>query len=582
MTTTDHPQGQPARRPSQIAAGTASHLRLGVLAGLTFCLAIALELALIFLPRYFVTVDGPFHLGVASFLRDVVQGHGALAFHYYRWHLLPVPNLLPDTVLAGLMTVVDPKLSEKLLMAGYVVGLPLALLYAIRGVSKDTWLAFFAFPLTFSFAFNYGFYNFSYSEISFLVVAGFTLRNRGQFTRKRGAILAGLLTLTYFTHVVGFLEAILFVAAVLGVDWMIERKRGQARFNRRTLILLVGVLMPSLVLAGWFFLGTRTAIPSGYALQPFVRLQLFSLALGVTSYSRYESFLTLLAALALAMLVVVVLRMRGRPVLSLRATDASALFSVVAGVAALIAPFQVESGGSFIFQRLALFPVFGVVLWVAAYPVRRELLIAAAAAALVAAVGLGVMRLPTYQKLDAIVTDFMSVEPCLAKRSTLLQASMAVALPASDVRLDPVTDETGRLAADLHGLDIGSVEGSVPFYLFQYRRSMDPGREGLVRPGGTVEGIPPPLNPLGYERRSGGRVDYVLLFGLGKTDPAILRSRGWVIFRNELRTGYRLVAVSPRGWVEAWERRDSPAARAGAARRLEAKSAVCRPLPAAR
>ncbi len=549
--------------------------------GLALGAAVAAELLLVFLPRYFVTVDGPFHLGVAALLRDILQGHGALALHYYGWHVFPVPNLLPDLALTGLMLVFDPALSEKLLIAGYIVGLPLALLYAIRAVSPQIWLAFVALPLTFSFAFNYGFYNFSYSTILFLVVAGYALRHRRELTGRQALTLAGLLVVTYFTHIVGFLEALLFVFLVLAFDLSTAgsgEAEERAAIQRRRIVALA-LLAPSALLAAWFFLGTKSDVPAGYAIQPRVRLEFFALTLGVTSYSRFEALWMLLVAAMIAVLVVTVVRLRERPLLRPRASDAPLVFTLIGSVAVVFAPFQVVSGGSFIYQRLALFPIYGIILWIAAYRVPRRLLISAAAISLVAATGLALTRLPTYRKLDSIVTDFMAVKPCLAPGSTMIQASMALALPASDVRLDPVTDETGRLAADLRGLDLGSIEGSVPFYVLQFRPPLDP-QTHLVLPGQYIEGIPPPLDPLGYQRRTGGRVDYVLLFGLSHASASALRSPAWAAFRRELGSGFRLVAVSPRGWVQAWERRGSSAAVEGRKRRLASADPVCHPRPA--
>ena len=539
--------------------------------------AVAVELALVLVLRYFVTVDGAFHLGVAGLMHDALSGQSSLVFQYYKWHIRPVPNLLPDLVLTALMFVFSSATSEKLLIAGYIVGLPSALFYAVRAVApENAWLALIALPLTFSFSFNYGFYNFSYSVILFLVVAGYTLRHRHELDRRRLAILAGLLVLTYLTHIIGFLEASLFVGSVAVVERITTRReQGSRRPSRRRVVTVAALIVPILLVAAWFLVSTRTAVPDHWELQPSVRLQFLALALGVTSYSRYESVWTAFLALALAALVVAVVRVRGRPLLRCRDADGPLLFVVVGSLAVAVAPFQVESGGSFILQRLSLFPVYGLVLWIAGHRLSRAPVFWAGAAALVAAVGLGIMRLPTYRKLDAIVTDFMSVAPCLAPRSTLVEASMALALPDPDVRLDPVTDETGRLAADLHGVDLGSINGSVPFYMLQFRPPVDPER-GLVRPGGSIEGIPPPLDPLGYERRTGGRVDYVLLFGRSRADAKTLRSPVWAAFRRELSTGYDLVAVSPHRWVEAWERRTAPAARGDRARSRGAQQGVCR------
>ncbi len=51
-----------------------------------------------------------------------------------RLAVFPAPNLLPEIALGIVMLVFDPATAEKLLQIAYVVALPLALLYAVRGV----------------------------------------------------------------------------------------------------------------------------------------------------------------------------------------------------------------------------------------------------------------------------------------------------------------------------------------------------------------------------------------------------------------------------------------------------------------
>lgn len=532
---------------------------------------LAAELALVFLPRYLVLVDGAFHVGVAALLRDIIQGHGALARHFYSWRIAPVPNLLADLILAGLMLVFDPALSEKLLVAGYIIALPAALAYAVRATHRsNTWLAFFAFPLTFTFAFNYGFYDFSYSVVGFLVVAGYTLRHRGQLGPGRAIVLASLLVLTYFTHVVGCLEALLFVGIVLGYEHLRDRGK-QARLRLSTIVL---VLAPATALSAWFVLATRSGEPAQYALREgrlHELIEFLTLSWGLTSYSTYEEVIAVPLALMLAVLVVAVLR--GRQRLRLGADDGTLLFVLAASIAFAVAPSSVENGGSFITQRLALFPAFGLVLWISAHRLPRRLALATCTVACAVAVGLALARLPSYRQLDSIASDFMSVKPCLATGSTMLQANFAPALASTHVRMDPISDQAGLLAADLRGLDLTSPEGTVPYYLLRFRRGLDPVSylhvhvhmsEALA--ASVIQTSPPPLDPLAYERQSGATIDYILLFGRNQPEPAELRSPLWHSFARDLHAGYHLVVVSPHGWLQVFARRGSAAERFSLAR----------------
>lgn len=70
-----------------------------------------------------------------------------------------------------------------------------------------------------------------------------------------------------------------------------------------------------------------------------------------------------------------------------------------------------------------------------------------------------------------------------------------------------------------------------------------------------------------FRARPDGSVDYVLVVGRRQAAPEALAAPGWTLLRGQLDAGYRLVAVSRAGLVEAWERTDPFLANAGAARR---------------
>ena len=83
--------------------------------------------------------------------------------------------------------------AEKALVAAYVVLLPLALRYALRGVDpRADWLAVVAVPFTPHYLFTYGFYNLCLGLGLGLLVVGLALRQRDGWTPRTTALLAGL------------------------------------------------------------------------------------------------------------------------------------------------------------------------------------------------------------------------------------------------------------------------------------------------------------------------------------------------------------------------------------------------------
>jgi hypothetical protein len=74
---------------------------------------------------------------------------------------------------------------------------------------------------------------------------------------------------------------------------------------------------------------------------------------------------------------------------------------------------------------------------------------------------------------------------------------------------------------------------------------MNPYRN-LSTPEGTIESAPPVVDLLGYPKRTGGKVDYVLLWGLRdgqRNEPRVRR------VLDQLAAGYDLVYSEPEGRV---------------------------------
>jgi len=128
---------------------------------LAFLGCIVLHLLPIWWFDHFPTQDGPSHVANASVLRDYGRPDRGLLREYYSLNWWPNPNWLGHFVMAVLMAVMPPVAAEKVLLTGYVVGLPLAVRYALGVLDPASRpLAFLAFPFVYSYALHMGFYNF--------------------------------------------------------------------------------------------------------------------------------------------------------------------------------------------------------------------------------------------------------------------------------------------------------------------------------------------------------------------------------------------------------------------------------------
>jgi hypothetical protein len=546
--------------------------------GLGLGLAILVEVGfLIAIPRY-VTVDGATHLGGAALIRDFLQGAGGLHLRYVELTSFPAPNLLPEVLLGLVMLVVDPPTAEKLLQLAYVVALPLGLLYAARSVNRGgAWVALLAIPLTFTFAFQFGFYDFSLGVAAFLVAAGYAWREREAPGWHAGIVFGLLSLLVYLTHLVPFVELVVFLA-VLGASRVLSswRARGsQAAFGTaRELLPLVAGAAPSVALAAIFFASTRSGVPAEY-LNPLLQaIGILGLAIGLATVDPLEIVAAVVLALTLAALLFAAVWRRVRSGgFGIRDEDALFGYALVALLIALVAPGSVASGGSYIPERLALFPVYGLALWLAAPDVPRRSRAIAGAMFVAVAVAITVIRLPTTLRLSAAAVELESVVPCIVHDSTMVQANLADFPAGALGRTDPFGAEAGRIAAATHGHDLGDWEWSFPFSVVHNRADNDPFRWLVNSPDGFE--VPPGIDVRAFATRPDGRAEYVLVVGRPSATPATLASPGWTSLRDELAVDYRLVALSTNGLVEAWEWRDPTLAEAGAAQRSSGGGPVC-------
>jgi hypothetical protein len=525
-----------------------------------------------------VTVDGAAHLGSAAILRDVIEGVGAIHLRYLDFASFPAPNILPAIGLALVTLVVDPPTAEKILQIAYVAAMPLALLYAVRSVRRGRdWLALLAFPMTFTFAFQYGFYDFSFGVALFLVVAGFLWRHREAPRWGHAVTFGGLALVLYLTHLVPFLHLLVF-AAVIGAWRVLGAWRGggtrAAIAAVRPLLPLALAALPSAALAVAFLVQTGSAVPGQYLALPLQVIGVLGLALGLVTTDPLEIAVAVALAASLLLLFVLAAAARLRAgARTLRPEDALLAYAVASVVIACLAPGSVASGGSYIPERLALFPVYGLALWLAAAEPPRWSIRSGVAVWLAASVAFVLLRLPTTQRLSDAAVDVESVGACVATEATMIQVNLS-RLPAGTLaRTDPFSDEAGRVAAATRGHDLGSFEGTFPFFVFRNRPDNDPYRWLVTNPSGFL--VPPAVDLDAYRGRPYGTVDYVIVVGRPTATAETLASPGWAILRDQLSREYRRVGASADGLAEGWERLDPALSDAGAARRAAAHTSSC-------
>jgi len=164
------------------------------------CVCNAIPLLLV---QYFPTVDGPAHMYNAHLLQDLIGGNEWVkTFHQLNPAL--VPNWSATVLLIMLRSILPVFIVEKIMVAIYVTGFPLAfqnLLRAIKPGSNPPWLII---PFTYTFMLFMGFYNFNLGIIIFCFAMGFWIR---KYETPKPIHFAGLFLyggILYFSHIFVF------------------------------------------------------------------------------------------------------------------------------------------------------------------------------------------------------------------------------------------------------------------------------------------------------------------------------------------------------------------------------------------
>lgn len=532
---------------------------------LTFIVCIIAQVLFILAFDPFPTVDTAAHLGSARGFADVIAGESVTPSQFLEWNIVPPPNLLPQLTLGALVPAVGSLWAERLILLGYIILLSIAAGWAIRQAHPSAMLlGFLVLPLTFNLPFLWGFLNFSYSIAGFIFVAGLLMRWDGQLNSGRMMMLASAMVLVFFTHLVGYLEAGLLAGCILAAACIL---------NDRPLMALTRAaiaLSPAAILTLLFLLLTRSE-PMSVAFDLTAKLtalkNLVSLTTGIATYDQLERVPCVATAFALWIMVLIA-AVRGRSSWIRRPAPLGlAVFVLLSSVVALFAPDGMGSGGTLGSIRYALFPVLGAILWLAYQPLPSRVLLAGATVAVLSASSLATIRYDELRAIEVALQDLRALEPSILRNSTVVQANIRQVKFGSLARPSSLAAETGRLAAARDAFDLSNVDWSVPFGLLQFRKETNPYTH-LVRPGKgffLIESAPPPFDFQRFERRTGMRADYVVVFGrvlpVGAVETSPRKKSPELIvselnsFESSLNGSYVRVTTSPLGIWELWSRR---------------------------
>ncbi len=473
---------------------------------LLFLLLLALHLALLWSFSFIPTQDGPGHQAVAFILRQYDQPEAGLLRQYYLPNEEALPNWFIFFLMSRVLSFVSVPMAEKLLLTAYVLLLPLSVRYALKAIEpRAAFLSVLSFPFTYNFLFQMGFFNFCFSLAAFFFAMGFWWKNQERMAPARIAILALLILWVYFCHPVTLVMTVVALLALVG--WRML-KTG----SRRGLLGPFLACLPALVLM-ISFVGRRTGATISM-LPLWAKIKHLGGLYSLASVSRWTILLA--AALALLFFIVALVCLRARQWRPFGMGDGLLWVAVIFALIYFAAPSEL-AGGGFINHRLNLFPFLALILWFGTldHPAWRRRSIQIAAAGL--ALGfLGVFA-GMYARINADLSKIVAAGDHVEPDHTLLFLSFAHRGERPDgqplvFRTEPYVHASGYIAARKRLVDLSLYEASEDYFPIYFEPRLDPFKHlAAVRLG--IETEPPRVDLLGYPKRTGGRVDYVLIWG---------------------------------------------------------------------
>jgi len=376
-----------------------------------YVLATAAYAALFAAFKFIPTQDGPAHLASAVVFQSLLAGGSPYA-GFYQLNITAAPYWTYHLLMMPLLAAFPPLIAEKVFLVGYVVAFAAAAWYVTKAAAgKRSGLGVLFLLFATSFPFQMGFYNYMLGLALALGTVAFYWRGADQGGGASAALLPLMLVACYFTHLLAWVMA---AAAVVALSlWRSFFAPGRRRELVALLYLAPTVVLPAYYLATTPHSGEYHWHSARWLAEQFVLLR------PMASFSAAQRFVGYAVALLFLLLVgaAVVSRARAgrwRP----RPADGFAVVALVFVGLYFAAPASTPHKAFFLSERLALWPYFFLLLWLAAeLPGRVRRAVTVAAVTLVA-VNL-VLLVASYRRENAKLATFTSGH-CVVGRGRVL------------------------------------------------------------------------------------------------------------------------------------------------------------------
>ena len=221
-----------------------------------------LNIAFLFVTKFYPSMDGPAHLYNANLLKDIFLDNQFIE-SYYQISSIPVPNWSSHFILSFFGLLFPGWLAEKFFLILYVSGMAISFRLLIKALKPENLaMSVFIFPFIYSFLFHLGFYNYTLSFIFFFLTLAFWINNYKANQFSLHLITGVLLLVTYFSNILTFG----FLGITLGCVTIYNELKSDTKNTKQLTIrwakrlgLLAVCALPGLMLLFVFFQETTFA-----------------------------------------------------------------------------------------------------------------------------------------------------------------------------------------------------------------------------------------------------------------------------------------------------------------------------------
>jgi hypothetical protein len=514
--------------------------------------------------KYFPSQDGPAHIYNAFLIHEFINPTNDIFQQYYLLNTNLDPTWFAHLLLVALMYVFDPLISEKVFLTFYVVMFVVSVRYALGAINPNArWLIFLAFPLIYSYILNMGFYANSVSYVMTFFVLGYWLRHSDRWTFNNLVIFGLLAFLLYLFHIVSFAMTMgaLGVMILFSIYDDIKNRDDTVRvtdvLKLRILLPLLAIL-PTLIFAVMFMQSKMTMITFGG--NPWLRFKSLLHFDFIASFQLLEvENLSYFYVLLIVVLLVsaVVLKVKKRYIekndMLFLAAIACTLVYLVAPDIDLISPNGMKGGG-YIERRVMVFPYFLIILWFASQKYSAALRKNIVTFSVLFSVAILATNLYKTAVINEQIEEYLSGSENIEPYTTILPLVMGRPgyaknkgdLFLTTLRIDPFLHITNHVATQRSLVMMADYEAKMGYFPILYRDELNP---YVYIDGNIALAKYENVNFTDYEMRTGGRIDYILVWlgGIDLANESFAQSN-----YNQLKEKYEKIYTSKNGLQELY------------------------------